>query len=552
MVEILSGSSLPQVTEYRLRRQDRRPFWAEISSAPLRDNAGRNIGLLLILRDVSNRKRAEEQIQYQADLLQNVSDAIIATDSRNDIQAWNKAAERIYGWKAEEAIGKNFHSLVKPEYRFQSREEVVEILDREGAWSGEIIHHLRNGRQIPVQSTITILKDAAGARSGLVSSNHDISERLQAEERLRERDQLLKNLSAQVPGMIYTFLRQPDGSYRVPYSSNAIQGIFGVSPREVLQDARAIFDPILAEDKGKVVAAIEDSARTLKAWHAEYRVQLPGQPVRWMLGQSDPVRLADGSTLWYGFNTDITERKKAEELIRNSLKEKEVLLQEIHHRVKNNLQIISGLLSLQADQTAGKSLEEVFHESQDRIHTIALIHEKLYRSHNLAEIAFDDYLRALTENLFSSHGIAAGRVAARFDMEKILLTVETAIPLGLIVNELITNSLKHAFPGGQRGEIRIRLRGYEEAKSYALKTDSGTLHVVPTCELIIADDGVGLPPGFSLAQQKTLGMSLVSMLAKQLQAELKVKSGPGAEFRLVFTGLPPGSQARDERQTGGS
>ncbi len=188
--------------------------------------------------DISERKRAEEQIRYQAGLLQDVSDAIIATDNHNDIQAWNKAAERIYGWKAEETIGKNFHEVLKPEYRYQSREEVVEKLDREGAWSGEIIHHLRNGRQIPVQSTITILKDAAGGRSGLVSVNHDISERKQAEELLRERDQLLKNLSAQVPGMIYTFMRKPDGTYRVPYSSNAIQDIFGISPQEVTPGCR--------------------------------------------------------------------------------------------------------------------------------------------------------------------------------------------------------------------------------------------------------------------------------------------------------------------------
>ena len=172
-----------------------------------------------------------------------------------------------------------------------------------------------------------------------------------------------------------------------------------------------------------------------------------------------------------------------------------MLLQEIHHRVKNNLQIISGLLTLQADQSAGKSLDEIFRESQDRIRSIALIHEKLYRSHNLAEIAFDEYLRALTENLFTSYGVAAGRITIIYEMEPILFTIEKAIPLGLIVNELVTNALKHAFPAGRRGEIRIGLHGYEGAKSYALKTDSGTLHVVPTCELIVADNGIGLPAG---------------------------------------------------------
>jgi len=230
--------------------------------------------------------------------------------------------------------------------------------------------------------------------------------------------------------------------------------------------------------------------------------------------------------------------------------EKEVLLQEIHHRVKNNLQIISGLLTMQADQSAGKSLGEIFRASQDRIRSIALIHEKLYGSHNLAEIAFDEYLRALTENLFTSHGVAAGRITAKYEMESVLFTIEKAIPLGLIVNELVTNALKHAFPNGRQGEIRIELHGYKGAKSYALKTDSGTLHCVPTCELIIADDGVGLPAGQVPEQQKTLGMNLVSMLARQLHAELKVKTGPGAEFRLLFPGLPANEYVKDKDHGG--
>jgi PAS domain S-box-containing protein len=385
---------------------------------PIFDTDGELLAFSHSVKDISESRLAEEQIQHQAGLLQNVSDAIIATDKNQDIQVWNKAAEKIYGWNAEEAIGKNFHDLINPLYHYQSREEVIEKLAQEGAWSGEIIHHLRNGKQIPVHSTITILKDAAGVQAGSVSVNHDIS-----------------------------------------------------------------------------------------------------------------------------------ERKHAEEQTRASLKEKEVLLQEIHHRVKNNLQIISGLLTLQADQSAGKSIDEIFRESQDRIRSIALIHEKLYRSHNLAEIIFDEYLRALIENLFLSHGVTAGRITVQYEMESMLFTIEKAIPLGLIVNELVTNALKHAFPAGQQGEIRIGLHGYEGAKSHALKTDSGTLHYFPTCELIVADTGVGLPAGQIPEQQKSLGMNLVSMLAKQLQAELKVHTGPGTEFRLIFPGLPANESAKSNNQS---
>jgi PAS domain S-box-containing protein len=421
LAEILSGQSLPQIREYRLLRHDHRPVWGEISSAPLRDAEGRSIGLLLICRDISERKHAEEHIQYQADLLQKVSDAIIATDKDGRIRVWNKAAEMIYGWKAEEALGKIFHDMIKPEYRYQSREEVIEKMGKAGAWSGELVHHLRDGRQIPVQSMITMLKDAAGGPAGTVSVNHDIS-----------------------------------------------------------------------------------------------------------------------------------KRKQTEEQIRSSLREKDVLLQEVHHRVKNNLQIISGLLTLQADHAAGKSIEEIFGESQDRIRSIALIHEKLYRSHNLAEIAFDEYLRSLTENLFSSHGVTAGRITATFDVEAILLTIEKAIPLGLIVNELVTNALIHAFPAGHRGEIRIGLHGRLGGKSFVKNSDSGPLYRVQACELIVADNGVGLPSDQVPELEKTLGMKLVFMLAKQLQAEIKVISETGTEFHLTFQGTPITVDSKHQNHQGGA
>jgi PAS domain S-box-containing protein len=250
--------------------------------------------------------------------------------------------------------------------------------------------------------------------------------------------------------------------------------------------------------------------------------------------------------------SDISEHKQAEEKIRASLQEKEVLLQEIHHRVKNNLQIISGLLTLQSDQAAGKSLNEIFRTSQDRIRSMALIHEKLYYSHNLAEIAFDEYLRTLVESLFAAHSVEAGRITARYEMESIFFHIEKAMPLGLIANELVANALKHAFPAGRQGEIRITLQERTGTppfgdKSRRAPTDHGC---APTYELIIADNGIGLPSGFEADKQKSLGMHLVSMLAKQIQAELKVTSGPGAEFRLLFSGLPTAANASDKYPQG--
>lgn len=368
-----------------------------------------------------------------------------------------------------------------------------------------------------------------------------------SEEQLRQSEEYYRILVDTSPDAIIII----DGGGRITFASQKAIEFFGVPSQTTLKGI-PLLDFVEPEDVPIMQKRLVEilSGRALPET-SEYRLLRHDLRPFWGEVSSAPLQDAAGRNIGLLLICrDVSERKLAEEQIRASLKEKEVLLQEIHHRVKNNLQIISGLLTLQADQAAGKSLEEIFQESQDRIRSIALIHEKLYRSHNLAEIAFDEYLRALTENLFISQGVVAGRITVKYEMEPIQFTIEKAIPLGLIVNELITNALKYAFPAGRQGEIRIGLRGYKGEKSYALKTDSGTLHVVPTCELIVADNGVGLPAGFKPDTQKSLGMKLVSMLARQIQAELKVKTAPGTEFRLLFPGHPANQDIKDKNHGG--
>jgi len=370
--------------------------------------------------------------------------------------------------------------------------------------------------------------------------------RLLAEKSLRASEERLRDITFSMADWVW----ETDENGVYTYSSEKGLDLFGSTQKDII--GKTPFD-FMPPDEAKRVAALFAEIVANKAPIIDlenWNIGKNGERIC-LLTNGVPILDEEGNLKGYrGVDKDISERKLAEEQIRTALQEKEVLLQEIHHRVKNNLQIISGLLTLQADQATGKSLDEIFRASQDRIHSIALIHEKLYSSPNLAEIAFDEYLRALIENLFISNGIAAGRITTRYEMEPIRFTLERAIPLGLIVNELVTNSLKYAFTDGRQGEIRIGLHGYMGAKSYALKTDSGMLHCTPTCELIVADNGVGLPAGQVPGQQKTLGMKLVSMLAQQLQAELKVKTGPGAEFRLLFSGLPIKKDVKDKNHGG--
>ncbi len=215
---------------------------------------------------------------------------------------------------------------------------------------------------------------------------------------------------------------------------------------------------------------------------------------------------------------EIGERRRAEEQVRTSLTEKEALLKEIHHRVKNNLQIISSLLSLQAANLHEPQILAIFAESEHRVRSMALIHEKLYRSHDLARINFRDYAEDLLTYLHRSYSDAWGRIQLRVEAEDVMLTVESAVPCGLILNELVNNCFKHAFPGGRAGTIVVGIH----------TNGDGRVH------LSVADDGVGLPAGLNLAETTSLGMQLVHSLTEQLGGELSVANGQGASFAVAF------------------
>ncbi len=229
---------------------------------------------------------------------------------------------------------------------------------------------------------------------------------------------------------------------------------------------------------------------------------------------------------------EISERKRAEEeliikekLVKASLEEKEVLLKEIHHRVKNNLQIISSLLSLQSSYIEDEKALSVFKNCRERVRTMGLVHEELYRSSTLSRIDFREYIKRLTRHLFDSYSLNPGQVNLKVDVQDVYFDIETTIPLGLIINELITNTLKYAFPGGRRGELRIRLQNYNE---------DGYPYL-----LVVSDDGVGLPSGIDFSKTDSLGMMLVNTLVKQLRGILTYNSEDGTTFTIKFNKVKP-------------
>jgi two-component sensor histidine kinase len=222
-----------------------------------------------------------------------------------------------------------------------------------------------------------------------------------------------------------------------------------------------------------------------------------------------------------GIIVDIAELKRAEDEIKASLKERETLLKEIHHRVKNNMQVVSSLLSLQAAQATEPETIEILDESQRQIRSMALIHEKLYRSDSLAEIDFGDYVKSLVDDLLRMYNVPRGAITIAVDIENVQLGVDTAIPCGLVINELVSNSLKYAFPDGRTGDVTV-----------ALQRANG-VHT-----LTVADDGVGFPADLDFRATDSLGMQLVTALVNQLEGTITLDRTKGTTFIITFKPAP--------------
>ena len=232
---------------------------------------------------------------------------------------------------------------------------------------------------------------------------------------------------------------------------------------------------------------------------------------------------------------EISVRMRVEQLIQASLKEKELLLKEINHRVKNNLQLISSLLQHQSNFIADEQALQVFRDSKDRIRSMALVHEKLYQSKDLAKISFADYVRSLTSSLTRSYGASSEAIQLKIYAQEVFLGVDTAIPCALIINELVSNSIVHAFPGDRDGEIRIDIRSEDDH-----------------CELMVSDNGIGFPKDLDLRTSETMGLELVCTLVDQLEGTIELGRGTSADgagassapgersgtsFRIAFTDL---------------
>lgn len=345
-------------------------------------------------------------------------------------------------------------------------------------------------------------------------------ERKKAEDMLREKEELYRTLVENAHDLILEILY--DG--RIMYASSNHKELLGYGPEELL--GKNAFELMHPEDRKAIMSAFIQGFGRGVAGRGVYRYMHKDGEWRWFEATGKPFRTSTGEIRAIVDTRDITERKRNEEQIQESLQQKESLLREIHHRVKNNLQVISSLLSLQSGYAKDEESLAHFYESQSRISTIALIHEKLYHSRNIDEIKMLDYITDLTRNLLRVYKDLGGNIDVQINAYDISIDIDRAIPCGLIINELFSNCLKHAFRGAESGETSRKRRNKITVE---INSDPEGLLV-----LSVKDNGVGFPGNVDIRNTETLGLQLVTTLADQLKGKIEIANDNGAAFTIVF------------------
>jgi len=337
----------------------------------------------------------------------------------------------------------------------------------------------------------------------------DITEMKSKDERLRKLSRAVEQSPASI---VITDLKG-----NIEYVNPKFTEITGYESYEVLGENPRILKS--GENPKEIYEQLWNNITSGIEWRGIFLNRKKDGSFFWESALISPVKNENGVTTHYlAVKEDITEQKLKDEKLQNSLKEKELMLREIHHRVKNNLQIISSLLKLQATYITDESSLEFFRISQDRVKSMALIHQQLYRSNDLSSINFGDYLRNLTTHLFQAYGVNEGNIRLTIDAINIYIGIDTAIPCGLLINELISNSLKHAFPGNRKGKINVQMENIEEDKF----------------NLIISDNGIGFPEDIDFRNTKSLGMQLVITLTDQIDGRIELIRGNGTTFKITF------------------
>lgn len=542
-IKSLQTGSKEKGYEMKFCRKDGGIVWSFVSSTPLLDAEGKHIGNMNMHSDITQRKKAEEELKRTNEKLEkwnqetinerqrlyNVLDTlpamIILLTSDYHIAFANRRFRKRFGDPGGRHCYEYYFGFTQP-CEFCESHKVLE--------TGQPHHWEVSGPDGSFYDAYNLPFTDVDGSPMILEMDIDVTEQKKAEERLQESEERYRNIVETANEGISII----DAEERITFVNKQIEDMFGYSSEELV--GRPMWDFLSDESKVTIKHTLK------KGWEnvnesLEIQFMRKDGSVIWTHTNSKSIFDKDGKFLGtLNLHTDITKRKEVEEALKNfEIARKK----EIHHRIKNNLQVISSLLDLQAEKFRNRKnineseVLEAFRESQDRVISMALIHEELYRGEELDKLNFSLYIKELADALFSTYRLGNFDVSLSMDLEEnILLDMDTAVPLGIIVNELVSNSLKYAFLNRDKGEIQIKFHkdnnrenrsNIEESKSEEYKTTSFIL--------TISDNGVGISEDLDIKELDSLGLQLVIFLVDQLDGKLELKKGNGTEFIIRFT-----------------
>lgn len=480
---------------------------------PHRGAYGELVGYFIVGMDVTEKKAADEALMTQAQLIDHSLNAIISTTEDGIIRTWNVGAERIFKLSYDEAIGQHISFIFMADEQEVFEERILRPLKEEEQMEADLV--LLNGENdaVQVHALFSLLKDINGKNQGVVGYYLDNSSKLKTERSLKETEAKFSALFRDAAtGIIISDLEGKIADYNA-----ACERILNLKKSEAVgKTIQEFYQPGEDDEEAAFMTQCESGDRT--SYQIDRQLKTADGRMIWgrittsmILGEDDKnqfiVRMLE----------DITQQKENTEFIEKSLEEKQVLLREVHHRVKNNLQVIQSLLRMQGRESKGSSFEPLLRESQNRIRSIALIHEQLYRQDDFAEIDFADYLNLLLRQVFRTFEMGTTRISSRIEFRDVYLSLTKAIPCALIINELVTNSIKYAFKDKDAGIISISAE-----KKEGLLT------------LTIHDDGIGFCDEIDIDASETLGLKIVRTLTRQIGGTMDICGKDGAKFKLTF------------------
>jgi len=514
--------------EGRIRFDDGTERWLLINSAPVHGPDGSIIAGFLAFDDITEQRNTRESLRRSEAmfrlLAEKMNDIVWTTDLALRITYISPSIEKILGFTPGERMAQQPIEQLTPASLSDAADLLKKELEREKE-SGvdpdrniflEMEYYHKNGSTIWLESNLSWQRDAGGTIVGIHGVSRDISVRKKAERELQQKAELIEGIVSNMPGVVYQFYAADNGEMGLDYVAGSVREVFGIDSN--LADFFQRFTACVADsDRDAFLESINRAVASVAPWNFTGSFDKPGGERIDFQGLSLPTRHKD-RIIFSGIMLDITERKKSEEALASALEAKESLLRELQHRVKNSLSIIASLVGFESDRVADLAMKDILEQIRNRIVSVSQVYDMLYETQEIKELQLDQYLRQLAEYLMKTFNAGRARpVELRMDQDEVRISTKRAIPAGLILNEILTNAMKHAFPDDRHGSIAMTL----------VRRGDNII-------LTVADDGAGLPRGFDINKSKGLGLVLVRTLATQLGATVEYGGGEGARFCISF------------------